>query len=133
MKARVTTTGLKLRKGPSMSAGLVDELAEGDIVEILQRPHTDASLRGGWCKVRVTFARASFQAGEEGYVWGTDLELLPEVIPGRPPDVMPPIVEVDPEDFTNRERETRVPYFVTVAAIVAAVLAAAIFLVWFFM
>jgi hypothetical protein len=80
MLAEIITEGANLRYGAGMSFGIKDQLADGDIVELLE-----AWQNPRWLSVRVAKARSKDQVGRTGYIWSNELHPLPEKAPGPPP------------------------------------------------
>jgi hypothetical protein len=92
--------GLNLRKTPSPTAQIIDTLAPGDEIEVL-----DDGSTGGWFYARYK--------GQRGWVRGTYIEWLthpplpPDVLPVEPspvqpsPPARPTFVEPEPEPQTK--------------------------------
>lgn len=131
MKATVITTGANLRKTKGMSAQIEDQLAEGDIVELLSDVDNP-----GWAHVRVAKTRTGIAVGKEGWIWSTELRVLPPepMIPGPPPPMPAPTPDVprhtydfeDPDDlepYTPNERSgAKIMIAIAVIIVVAAVI-----------
>jgi len=83
VRAEIDTTGANLRKGRGMSWGVEDQLALHDIVAPLEVWTTPS-----WVKVRVIKTSTGIAVGKVGYIWSTELRLLPPT-PDTGPVPMP--------------------------------------------
>jgi hypothetical protein len=127
VRAEIISTGANLRKGPGMSYAVEDQLAQGDTVQLFGNWNNPA-----WVKVKVLKTRTGIAVGKEGYIWSTELRLLPPTqdtgpipMPAPTPAPTPPPVDwgdgrpIEPPRLTNN-------VFIAVALVVAAVVAVAL-------
>lgn len=131
MKATIITTGANLRKAAGTGSPIEDQLAEGDVVELLS-----AWNNPSWLKVRVAKTRTGIAVGKEAYIWSTELRLLPPepMAPGAPSPMPAPTPDVprrpfdfedpdEPEPYTPNERNSaKVMIAISVIVVVAAVI-----------
>lgn len=135
VRAKINTTGANLRKGPGKDFGLVDQVALGDIVQVFS-----SWVNPVWVKVRVLKTRTGIAVGKEGYIWSTELSILPPEIepvvpvplpaptPDHPPPLMPsPMPPVSPP---TREEGDITRNLIRGALIVVAVVVAALAIMW---
>jgi 23S rRNA U2552 (ribose-2'-O)-methylase RlmE/FtsJ len=104
MRGTVTSVGLNLRARAHAAAHIIDQIAKGDKVEILD------AMPGGWLKVEVV------RTGERGYVFAKFVKADP-VAPVAPPDVEPV-----PAPHEDEPTDPRV-WIVSAIGLVAGVLA----------